>query len=280
MKTWLDRNGKVCHDLNAMHPANRFRLMFGQPLFKEMNPPKLIAVTQMLEQMTPEEAICYMARVSSPQNQDKHDTAFKLIKFLVINGHWSPFDMVHVTMKIETSRAIMAQILRHWSFRFQEFSQRYAPVGNGVEPMNWDHVEARQKAKGGNRQGSGEHSNVGTFHLVQQCKAAEAGYYDAILRNDISPETARMGLPLATITGAYMSGPVRSWMTYFWQRASLHHDHAQKEHRLLADGCFDVFKGVFPNISALIEEGMPRYITADEMKIIEEYREAVKNEPK
>ncbi len=277
MKTWLDRNGKTCYDINSMSAANRFRLMFGHTPLKEMQAPKLFAVTQMVEQMTPEEAICWMARISSPQNQDKHDTAFKLIRYLVENSHWSPLDMVNLTVEIECTRAVMAQLERHWSFRFQEFSQRYAIVGNGVEPMDWSHIEAREKHSGGNRQGSGEPSNVGTYHLKQQCKAAEAGYYEAVIKNGISPETARMGLPLGTLTKAYVTGSVRSFVTYFWQRASLHDAHAQKEHRILADGIFDVFKVPFPNIAVLVEEGMPRYVTKDEWKVIKQIREAAKD---
>lgn len=239
-----------------------------------MQTPKLISVTKMVQEMTPEEAIVWMARISSPQNQDKHDTAFKLLRYLVVNSHWSPLDMVHMTVEVECTRAVMAQLLRHWSFDFQEFSQRYAMVGDGVEPMNWDHLEARQKAKGGNRQGSGEPSTVGTFYLKQQCKAAEAAYYDATLKNEISPETARMGLPLGTLTRAYVSGSARTFVTYLWQRSSLHSDHAQKEHRLMADGIFEVFKGPFPNLAKLTEEGMTHYLTVAEIAVIRKLREA------
>jgi len=237
-----------------------------------MQPPKLIALTQCVSDvMQPEEFIAYMARVSSPQNQDKHDTAFKLLKYLVMNSHWSPLDMVDMIVEIHTSRAIMAQILRHWSFRFQEFSQRYATVGDGMEPMDWTHLEARSKAVS-NRQGSGERLPDQTFHLVQNAKASEAQYYQ-LLKDGVAPESARMALTLGVETRGYMKGSVRSWMTYLWQRASFHHTHAQKEHRLLADDIGVIFSRPFPNIFKLVEDGMPMYLSKEEMETIKALRE-------
>ncbi len=269
IKTYINGKGETCYDLQSMHKGNRFRLMFGLPLLEEnniMQPPKLIAVTKPVEQMTAEEFIAYQARVTSPQNQDNHDTSFKLLKYCLVNGHWSPFDMVDMTIEVNTSRAIMAQILRHWSFRFQEFSQRYAPVGDGVEPMDWTHLEARSKASS-NRQGSGERLPDETFHLMQSCKASEAGYYD-LLKHGVAPECARMALPLGVETRAYMKGSVRTWITYLWQRSSFHHTHAQKEHRMLADQIAVIFGEVFPNISNIVEDGMPVYLTKAEIEVI------------
>jgi len=232
-----------------------------------MQPPKLIAVTKPVEQMTAEESIAYMARVSSPQNQDKHDTSFKLLRYCLMNGHWSVFSMVDMTVEIHTTRAIMAQILRHYSFDFQEFSQRYAAVGDGVEPMDWSHLEARAKASS-NRQGSGDRLPDSTFHLMQSCKASEAAYYQLLLKDGVAPESARMVLPLGVETRAYMKGSVRSWITYFWQRFSEHHTHAQKEHRDLADEIFEIFTGVFPNIAEIVKGGMSMYLTKEEIKLI------------
>jgi thymidylate synthase (FAD) len=234
-----------------------------------MQSPKLIAVTRPVEQMTAEEFIAYQARVSSPQNQDKHDTAFKLLKYCLVNGHWSVFSMVDMTLEIYTSRAIMAQILRHYSFDFQEFSQRYSPVGNGVEPMDWNHLEARAKASS-NRQGSGERLADETFHLIQACKANEAIYYD-LLAHNVAPECARMALPMAVETRAYMKGSIRSWITYFWQRLD---SHAQKEHRLLAEEMFEIFKTQFPNISKIVEDGKSMYLTNEEIALININRKA------
>lgn len=223
-----------------------------------MNPLKvgevrLTSVTNMEEQMTPEEAIVYMARVSSPQNQDSHDTAYKLLRFLVEKGHWSPFDMIDLTVEICTTRAIMAQILRHWSFRFQEFSQRYSEV----DTVNWDHLEARVKHDKGNRQGSGNRANGDLQRCLEEtCKYSEA-QYKYLISKGIAPESARMVMPLATPTRAYMKGSVRSWMTYFWQRLD---SHAQKEHRELAKEMFLIFNQIFPNIAAMICKGKSGYV--------------------
>jgi len=228
-----------------------------------MKPPELFAITNPVpfpgmpdgepEFMTPEESIVYMARVSSP-NQRTED-AEKLLTYLVKHGHWSPFDMVDMTIKLETSRAIMAQILRHWSFRFQEFSQRYASVTD----FDYKHVELRFVAAEGNRQGSSEVSDapMGMTHEGQQmCKAA-ARNYQSLIDRDIAPECARMVLPLATLTHAYMKGSVRSWMTYFWQRLD---PHAQKEHRLLAEQMFTIFEREFPVIASLVKKYKPSII--------------------
>jgi thymidylate synthase (FAD) len=229
-----------------------------------MHPVKLISVTETIDTMSPEESIVYMARVSSPQNQDKHDTSYKLLTYLVKHNHWSPFDMVDMTVEIHTSRAIMAQILRHWSFRFQEFSQRYSEV----ELIDWEHLEARQKHIKGNRQGSGEKSNVGEFHLKQSCLASECAY-NHLLQLGIAPESARMALPLAVPTRAYMKGSVRSWMTYFWQRLD---PHAQKEHRELAEDIFQIFEEVFPNIAKMVINGKPSYLSYEDMELLDSHK--------
>lgn len=216
-----------------------------------------------LGHLTPEEFIAYQARVSSPQNQDKHDTAFKLLSYCLRNGHWSVFDMVDVTFEIETSRAIMAQVLRHWSFRFQEFSQRYATVGD-CQP-----VEIRVKHEGGNRQGSAEVD----YELSAYAASATGdsfGDYQHLLNLGAAPECARFVLPLATTTRAYMKGSVRSWITYFWQRLD---GHAQKEHRELAELIFAKFKVLFPAMAQLVTEGRMRYLSDEDMAILEEAKQ-------
>lgn len=235
----------------------------------EMNPPKLFALTQpsksyidslLIESvdsdieaplsMTPEESIVFMARVSSPNQRT--DNAERLLSYLVKRGHWSPFDMVDMTIEIHTSRAIMAQILRHWSFRFQEFSQRYSAVPEG---QDWSHVEARQKGDT-NRQGSLGKIEYFTELMKEDCIEMEQNYQTYISKN-IAPESARMIMPLATPTRAYMKGSVRSWMTYFWQRCD---KHAQKEHRLLAEQMFEIFSQEFPVISSLVKSHKPMVI--------------------
>lgn len=200
--------------------------------------------------MSAEESIVFMARVSSP-NQRTED-AEKLLTYLVQHGHWSPFDMVDMAVEIETSRAIMAQILRHWSFRFQEFSQRYSAV---PEDINWEHVEARVKGST-NRQGSLDTHAALTQAMQDTCSDCE-GIYIKLIAGGIAPETARMILPLATPTRAYMKGSVRSWMTYFWQRCT---PHAQKEHRELAEQLFSIFETQFPVISLLVKTYKPAII--------------------
>lgn len=207
--------------------------------------------------MSAEESIVFMARVSSPNQRT--ESAAKLLAFLVRHGHWSPFDMVDMIIEIHTSRAIMAQILRHWSFRFQEFSQRYSAV---PEQTNWDHVETRFIADGGNRQGSSEigPAPMGLSSEAQEsCRISEAKY-QWLIKRDIAPESARMIMPLATPTRAYMKGSVRSWMTYFWQRLD---SHAQKEHRELAFKMFAIFKEQFPVIGELVENWKPQVVEGE-----------------
>ena len=226
-----------------------------------MNPPELFAITQpkhvsavdgtvSYAHMTPEDSIVYMARVSSP-NQRTEDSE-KLLTYLVKHGHWSPFDMVDMTIEIETSRAIMAQILRHWSFRFQEFSQRYAAV---PEDIDWNHVEARVKGST-NRQGSLDPHHLTSLTMREICQSNESDYQD-LVKAGIAPESARMILPLATPTRAYMKGSVRTWMTYFWQRCT---PHAQKEHRELAEQMFAIFEQEFPVIAKLVKTYKPSIV--------------------
>ena len=228
-----------------------------------MKKPALVAITAPTVEidgrlLTAEDFIVYTARVSNPSNQGNLETATKLLNYLVKAGHWSPFDMVDMTVQITTSRAIMAQVLRHWSFRFQEFSQRYSAVDAQIRPEQWPHVEARFKAVGGNRQGSDTESiPMGLTHTAQIACASAAKAYRHLLEADIAPECARMVMPLATETTAYMKGSVRSWMTYFWQRLD---SHAQKEHRYLASGIFDIFCDQFPTVGQLVATHRPTII--------------------
>jgi thymidylate synthase (FAD) len=216
---------------------------------------KIVSLTKPigeLEHLSPEELIVYLARVSSPNNQLNTATGHRLLSYCLKNGHWSVFDTVDVTMEIETSRAVMAQILRHSSFRFQELSQRYSVV----DGITYDHVEARLKHVGGNRQGSGEVDAQSTIYMRLRCEIA-ADSYKRLLDAEIAPESARMLLPLATMTKAYMKGSVRSWITYFWQRLSAH---AQKEHRELAQIMFDEFEQHFPVCAKLTSSGKMVYV--------------------
>ena len=221
-----------------------------------MKPPQIISITQprVINQNTglpfsAEEFIAYQARISNPSNQHNTETSDKLLAFLVREGHWSPFDMVDIAFEVTTSRAIAAQILRHWSMRFQEFSQRYSEVSD----LDYDHVEIREKAKGGNRQGSGEVDKHMTALAEIECLTLAQSYRTLVSRG-ASPETARSVLPLATLTTIYVKGSVRSWMTYFWQRCD---KHAQKEHRELALQMLELFCQEFPMIGELVKTHKP-----------------------
>jgi thymidylate synthase (FAD) len=213
---------------------------------------RAIAITQSLVEgiNTAEELLIFEARVSNPDNQMNTATAPKLLRFLINKKHWSPFDMINFTVEISTSRAIAAQVLRHWSIKPQEFSQRYA-TAVGIEP-----IEVR-KAGATNRQSSEEvFDPIIKFWKnddVWEGKASEAiaesvkddlGLYNALIEADVAKESARFVLPLATTTTMYLNGSIRSWIHYLEQRTS---EHAQKEHRLLAIEIESLFVKYFPN---------------------------------
>jgi len=190
--------------------------------------------------ISPEELIVYIARVSNPSNQMNMETAPKLINYLIKHKHWSPFEFVDVTFEIVTRRSIVAQILRHKSFSFQEFSQRYS-TATEVQP-----IELRKQGKT-NRQSSEE--PIPDFMLerdVEQHFANSKMLYDKLIKQGISRETARDVLPLSTETTMYMKGSVRSWIHYLELRCS---PDTQKEHRQIADGIKSIFVNQFPNIS-------------------------------
>ncbi len=152
--------------------------------------------------------------------------------------------MVDMIVQVETSKAVAIQMLRHWSFRFQEFSQRYAEVSE----LDYSHVEIRQKAEGGNRQGSaGENPEMS--EAARHVCNMNALMYKELVDDNAAPESARMVLPMATLTTLYVKGSVRTWMTYFWQRLD---PHAQKEHRDLAHQIFLIFQKEFPVIANLV----------------------------
>jgi thymidylate synthase (FAD) len=189
--------------------------------------------------LTAEELTIYIARVSNPSNQTNTDTAPKLLAYCIKNGHWSVFEHVHMTIEIETSLAIATQILRHRSFTFQQFSQRYADVsklGDILEP-----VEMRLKADGGNRQGSS--AQVVADSIYADEKQISVGTYLGLLARGVAPESARFVLPQCTKTRLYMTGNLRSWIHYLTQRLD---PHTQKEHREVAESILGHFKGQFP----------------------------------
>ena len=186
--------------------------------------------------MTVDEFVAYVARVSNPGNQTNTLTAAKLLKYLAKHKHWSPFEMVHIVMEINTTRDIARQILRHRSFTFQEFSQRYA---DATRSLGFSHREARlQDTK--NRQNSVE---IDDAELDQQWKAKQANIinyvsraYDWAIENGIAKEQARAVLPEGlTNSRLYMTGSLRSWIHYCQLRAA---NGTQKEHREIAIDCW------------------------------------------
>ena len=204
---------------------------------------RLISVTNPLieidnSQLTPEGLIAYCARVSSP-NQETPDYE-KLLSYCIRNRHWSVFEMVDMTVEITTSRAISPQILRHRSFCFQEFSQRYAKV-QAVEKYQ----PRRQDVK--NRQNSLDDlddATVAWFDAAQE-SIAKLGMekYEEALEKGIAKECARVLLPLGTQTRLYMKGSVRSWIHYLDVRTD---PATQKEHRDIADAVKAIFTEQFP----------------------------------
>lgn len=198
------------------------------------------------EAITPEEFIVYCARVSSPHRQEDHASAPKLLRYLIEHEHWSPFEMAHVTMEIETSRAIAAQILRHRSFAFQEFSQRYAEAPHAIT-----YRARRQDTK--NRQNSIDDLDEETQQWFRDAQSrvheSSALVYKRALELGIAKECARMLLPLSTRTRLYMSGSIRSWIHYIQVRT---HESTQLEHREIAEQCREALKALFPAVAEAV----------------------------
>ena len=195
-----------------------------------------------------EQLVAKMARVSNPENQDNPEYQ-KLVRYLIKNKHWSPFEMINVCMEINTTRDIARQILRHRSFSFQEFSQRYAEV------QGFEKSEVRlQDTK--NRQNSlvtEDKKLKEWWELVQDAHINESlYYYEVALDKGIAKEVARKLLPEGlTCSKMYMQGTLRSWIHYVQIRTD---SATQKEHRDVAMDCCDILKSLYPNVmEALIE---------------------------
>ena len=211
---------------------------------------KLISSTQGADGKNLLEQVAYAARVSNPANQDNNETAEKLVRYLIKHQHWSPLEMVNVCLEIETTRDIARQILRHRSFSFQEFSQRYAVADLGFETR-----EARlQDVK--NRQNSIEidSDNIGlkttweSYQREVQLVAKEA--YEWAIDCGIAKEQARAVLPEGmTVSRLYMNGTLRSWVHYIQLRSD---KATQKEHREVAIACADAIEPIFPMIKEYV----------------------------
>ena len=205
-----------------------------------MNKVKLISITPEAEKM-----MAYIARVSNPKNQDNDDFS-KLLSYCIKNEHWSVFEQSFMTLQIETNRGIAAQILRHRSFTFQEFSQRYAAssqLGNIPLPDL-----RRQDNK--NRQNSisdlsEDMKEIFLKKISDHFKNASS-LYEEMLSEGIAKECARFILPLATPTRIYMTGSCRSWIHYINLRSA---NGTQEEHKNIALDCKMIFKNNFPIVS-------------------------------
>ena len=206
--------------------------------------------TYFVENMT--ELIAFCARVSNPSNQNNTDTSEKLIRYLVKNKHWSPLEMVSMCLEIETTRDIARQILRHRSFSFQEFSQRYA---DPTKELDFVLREARlQDSK--NRQNSIETDNpaLQAFWETQQNRVLDVAKsaYEWAIDNGIAKEQARAVLPEGlTVSRLYMNGTLRSWIHFIELRSA---NGTQKEHQLVAKECAKVIATVFPLTTEFVEK--------------------------
>jgi thymidylate synthase (FAD) len=212
-------------------------------------------VTVTLIHVTPEaeKLVAKMARVSNPGNQNNDETAPRLLAYLIKHRHWSPFEMVSLCVQIETERDIAAQILRHRSFSFQEFSTRYAETRIADIP-----ALRRQDIK--NRQNSfddipQERQNELVDTVAQAVFTAYRAYQN-LLDAGVAKECARRVLPLCTPTTMYMHGTLRSWIHYLQVRTA---PDTQLEHRQVALQCLEIFKEQFPFIyEAAFMEGILR----------------------
>lgn len=219
--------------------------MIALPLPKPMNSYpssscRLVWITPDAEQI-----IAYLARVSNPTNQSSRETAPKLIRYLIKHKHWSPFEMASMCVEINTTRAIAQQIIRHRSFSYQEFSQRYSDVGalgGSIIP----HLR-RQDVK--NRQNSIDDLSsevVGQYYRrISELFEDAEHLYQEMVSSGVAKECARSVLPLATPTRIYMTGTVRSWIHYLEIRSGVE---TQLEHRQIANEILDIFEREMPDV--------------------------------
>jgi len=212
---------------------------------------RLISITKPVidEVETPQELVAYCARVSNPSNQVNNETADKLLRYLIRNSHWSPLEMVDVTIEIECARDIGRQILRHRSFSFQEFSQRYAVAPNFTwrEPRTQDNK---------NRQNSNDVNDLELLDFWQELQTEvlrnAKKSYQAALDAGIAKEVARVLLPEGmTMSRMYMKGSLRSWVHYCDLRMG---NGTQKEHRIIAEKCWEIVAKEFPSIINAMEK--------------------------
>ena len=212
-----------------------------------MHSTKLVHITPNAEEL-----ITYMARVSNPANQHNTQTSARLIKYLIDHKHWSPFEMANMCVEIETTRSIAAQILRHRSFSFQEFSQRYADASQLGEPV----VPQLRMQDLKNRQNSIETTGEdkerlkGLIDCIDNHFASSMFLYEELLEAGVAKECAREVLPLSTPTRLYMNGTIRSWLHYCQLRCA---NGTQKEHQVIARGAWKLLEEHLPNVCVSLD---------------------------
>ena len=205
-----------------------------------------------LVSVSPEAAktIAYCARVSNPNNQENEEYS-KLLRYCIDHGHWSIFEMANMVLEIETTRGIAAQILRHRSFSFQEFSQRYADASFLGETIDTPELRTQDPK---NRQNSIDNLNDVKEAIynqnIRELFSKSKALYDMMIRDGVAKECARFVLPLATPTRMYMNGTIRSWIHYINLRTA---NGTQKEHMDVANMCKDIFIKQLPVVSEALE---------------------------
>ena len=209
-------------------------------------------MTVKLVTVTPdaEKTMAYIARVSNPKNQDNEKFA-GLLSYCIKHGHWSVFEQSHMTLEIETTRGLGAQILRHRSFTFQEFSQRYADTNLLADEIPMFDLRSQDLK---NRQNSiddiPKNKKAALQEKIAEHFVASMDLYNELLANGIAKECARFVLPLATPTRLYMTGSCRSWIHYINLRSA---HGTQKEHMDVVAECKKIFVEQFPAVSEALE---------------------------
>ena len=206
---------------------------------------KLISVTPDAEK-----TMAYVARVSNPQNQENEKFA-GLLRYCIKHGHWSVFEQAHMTLEINTTRGLAAQILRHRSFTYQEFSQRYQDVSHIREDIPLPELRSQDEKNRQNSVDDVDPAIVEKYNVkMRKHFDASIALYKEMLHDGIAKECARFVLPLATPTRLYMTGSVRSWIHYINLRSA---HGTQKEHMDLVENVRTVFKEQFPTVSEALE---------------------------
>jgi len=217
---------------------------------------KLISYSKNAENMSLLEQVAYTARVSNPANQNNSETSEKLVRYLIRNQHWSPLEMVSICLEIQTTRDIARQILRHRSFSFQEFSQRYArgdELGFELREARLQDTKNRQNSIDFNLNNDKERIIAYQWENLQNNVLDKVqNIYDWAIENGIAKEQARAILPEGmTVSRMYMNGTLRSWVHYIQLRTE---KGTQKEHREVALACAKVIEQIFPMITEFTNE--------------------------